>query len=179
MEPPGAVDREFWFFLYIVVLLFFVVFLFPVFPCFLGPPDPLRRAPGSLRGSSRDPPGPPGTPQDYLMAPSWASWGTKCTHEAIGGNIILDYPEGTTFWRFWGRNGSRHIENDLQKVDTVSQIDFFFRNAPSNLPVDLPRTRDLRGMRFANLEKFQVLLSKIWTCMKNWEANVLLACTPA
>ena len=35
---------------------------------------------------------------------------------------------------------------------------FFFRNAPRNLPLDLPRTRYLRGQRFADPDFFRVSL---------------------
>ena len=83
---------------------------------------------------------------------------------------------------FEGSEGQ--MARDISKMTFKKLIQFrksffCFRNAPRNLHVDLPRTRYLRGMRFANPENFQVSLSKFWTCMENWEANLLLACTPA
>ena len=78
MGPPGAVDREFLFFMYIYSSSF-------VLCCVPLPSVSLHS------WTQRSPP-----------ESSWSPviWGTKCTHEAIGGNITLDYPEGTTFISF-------------------------------------------------------------------------------
>ena len=82
------------------------------------------------------------------------------------------------------QNLEGQMARDISKMTFKKLIQFrksilFFRNAPRNLPVDLPRTRYLRGMRFANPDFFRVSLFTFWTCLAFWEANLRLACTPA
>ena len=153
MGPPGAVDREFLFFLYIDVLLFFVVFLFPLFPCFLGPQDLLRRAPGALQGPSRHPPG----PSRHLPGPLGAQNAPTRLSVEILFSITL---RGPLFEGFEGEMARDISKMTFKKLIQFRKSIFLFRNAPSNLPVDLPRTRYLRGQRFANPENFRVSLSK-------------------
>ena len=106
----------------------------------------------------------------------------------IEDNIILDVPEGPLFEGFEGQmvqnaftstsaeilssislRGPRfegfegQMARDISKMTFKKLIQFrksifFFRNAPRNLPLDLPRTRYLRGLRFANLDFFRVSL---------------------
>ena len=56
---------------------------------------------------------------------------------------------GSLFDGFEGQMARDISKMTFKKLIQFRKSIFFFRNAPRNLPVDLPKTRDLRGMRFA------------------------------
>ena len=58
------------------------------------------------------------------------------------------------FEGFEGQMARDTSKMTFKKLIQFRKLFFCFRNAPRNLPVDLPRTRDLRGMRFANPDLF-------------------------
>ena len=65
---------------------------------------------------------------------------------------------GLIFDGFEGQMARDISKMTFKKLIQFRKSIFVFRNAPSNLPVDLPRTRYLRGLRFANPDLFRVSL---------------------
>ena len=67
---------------------------------------------------------------------------------------------GSLFDGFEGQMARDISKMTFKKLIQFRKSIFFVRNAPRNLPVDLPRTRFLRGQRFANPHFFRVSLFK-------------------
>ena len=107
------------------------MFLFPLFPCFLGPQDLLRRAPGALQGPSRHPPGPSRHPPGHL--------GAQNAPTRLSAEILLSMSlRGTLFEGFEGE-----MARDISKMTFKKLIEFrksilLFRNAPRILPSTFP-----------------------------------------
>ena len=86
-------------------------------------------------------PRPPKIPQDYFLEAQGPLPRKKFIFDGFEGQMAWDISKKT-----------------FKKLIQFRKSILFFRNAPANLPVDLPRAWYLRGLPFANPVNFHVSL---------------------